>query len=135
MKIHMTIAASASLALAACGGGDKSAEKPAEKTAEAPKTEATTPTAATPAKGTKPDKAFVVGKWGTNGDCSLALDLRADGTSDGPFGNWNYNDGVITFADAPEMKVTVVVVDDKTMESLPDNPGSTGKKQMMTRCP
>jgi hypothetical protein len=83
-------------------------------------------------KGEKPSREFVVGKWGTNGDCELAIDLRADGTSDGPFGNWTYNDGVIGFVDEPDFKVNVTVIDDSTMESTSE---SSGKTQKMTRCP
>lgn len=60
-----------------------------------------------------------------------AIDLRADGTSDGPFGNWSYSNGVISFADAPELKVDVTVVDANTMESHNDS----GKTAQMTRCP
>lgn len=83
------------------------------------------------ARGTKPAKEFVVGKWGTDGDCKLAMDLRADGTSDGPFGNWSYSDGVISFADASEMKVEVTVIDRNTMTSK----NSGGGNHKMTRCP
>ncbi|MGE3691110.1 MAG: hypothetical protein AB7F98_06990 [Novosphingobium sp.] len=122
MKIRLALAATATLALAACGGGDQ----PAGEASQA----AATPAAA-PAKGDKPTKEFVVGKWGTDGDCALAMDLKADGTSDGPFGNWTYADGVISFAEAPELKVNVTVIDDKTMESK----NSGGKTSKMTRCP
>lgn len=84
-----------------------------------------------PAKGDKPSRDFVVGKWGTNGNCESALDLRADGTTDGPVGNWTYNDGVISFADIPEVKVTVTVIDDRSMDST----NRDGQKTTMTRCP
>lgn len=86
---------------------------------------------AAPAKGEKPNKEFLVGKWGTNGDCTLAIDLRADGTSDGPFGKWSYTDGVISFPEDPEFKVNVTVIDSKTMEST----NGEGKTAQMTRCP
>lgn len=92
----------------------------------------TTGPAAAPAKGEKPPREFVVGKWGTDDDCELAIDLRADGTTDGPFGNWTYNDGVIGFADEPDFKVNVTVVDDSTMKSTSDG---SGKTMTMTRCP
>lgn len=124
----------ATLALAGCG----SADKPADKAPEAPNAEAPTASAApatTPAKGDKPTKEYLVGKWGTNGDCAMAMDLRTDGTSDGPFGNWNYSDGVITFADAPGLKISVTVVDDKTMDSVNEGPDGQGKSNKMTRCP
>jgi uncharacterized protein (DUF1684 family) len=61
----------------------------------------------------------------------LAIDLRADGTSDGPFGKWAYADGVISFPEDPEFKVDVTVIDSKTMESTNDE----GKTAQMTRCP
>lgn len=73
----------------------------------------------------------MVGKWGTDGDCSAAMDLRADGSTDGPFGNWTYTDGVISFADVPELKITVTVVDEATMNSTNDE----GEAAVMTRCP
>ena len=88
--------------------------------------------AATPAAGEKPGKDFLVGKWGTDGDCDLAIDLRADGTSDGPFGDWAYSDGVISFADAPDLLINVTVIDGQSMESTN---GSSGKTTRMTRCP
>ncbi len=132
MKIRFTVAAAAALALAGCGGGIKSAGHASDEPASpATSTIAVTSTQAAPANGDKPTKEFLVGKWGTDGDCALAIDLRADGTSDGPFGNWSYSDGVISFADAPELKVNVTVIDDKTMESHNDS----GKPAKMTRCP
>jgi hypothetical protein len=132
MKIRFAAAAVAALVLAGCGGGTKSAgHAPDEPTSPAKSTVAVTSTQAAPAKSDKPTREFLVGKWGTDGDCALAIDLRADGTSDGPFGDWSYSDGVISFADAPELKVNVTVIDDKTMESHNDG----GKTAKMTRCP
>ena len=160
MKFRCVIVAGLALALTACGGQDKpAADKSAEKstvtsssatstsatsgsttssasvaasTSEATSAAEATSPAAAPMKGEKPSREFVVGKWGTNGDCGLAIDLRADGTSDGPFGNWTYTDGVIGFVDEPDFKVTVTVIDDSTMESTSE---SSGKSQKMTRCP
>lgn len=109
----------ATFVLAACGAQTK------------PAAEASPPSAPAPGAGDKPNRDFVIGKWGTDGDCALAVDLRADGSSDGPFGDWSYSDGVISFADAPDLKVAVTVVDDATMESTNDQ----GKNSMMTRCP
>ncbi|RDH78066.1 hypothetical protein DVS77_11950 [Mycolicibacterium moriokaense] len=140
MKIRFAVAAAAVLALAACGNESKptadasdapasSAASPAASTVAS--SEAVASPAAAPAKGDKPTEEFLVGKWGTDGDCTLAVDLRADGTSDGPFGNWSYSDGAITFADAPDLKVYVTVLDDQTMESK----SAEGKTAKMTRCP
>ncbi len=132
MTIHFALAACAALALAACSGGNKPAGEGSASASAAP---ASSAAAAAPAKGDKPTKEFVVGKWGTDGDCTLAMDLKADGTSDGPFGNWSYADGVITFADAPEMKINVTVVDEKTMESHNSASSEGRKTAKMTRCP
>lgn len=88
--------------------------------------------AAAPAPGETPTREFVIGKWGTDGDCELAIDLRADGTSDGPFGDWTYNDGVISFVEEPDFQVAVTVIDENTMESTNS---SSEKTTQMTRCP
>lgn len=130
MKLQVMAALGAVLVLGGCGSGgeDEGTGGPAP---EAAAPDAAAPeTAAAPAAGEKPTKEFVVGKWGNDGDCELAIDLKADGTSDGPFGNWTYADGVIGFADVPEMKITVTVVDDKTMDSI----NAQGGKHQMTRC-
>lgn len=92
---------------------------------------ATSPVAV-PAKGDKPTREFVIGKWGTDGDCTLAIDLRPDGSSDGPFGKWEYSDGVISFPEEPDFKVNVTVIDAKTMQSTN---ASSPKTSTMTRCP
>lgn len=143
MKFRFAVIAAACFALAACGGQTKpSAEKSETSTSAsvsastsasvstaASSAVTTSPTAAS-GKGDKPAREFVIGKWGTNGDCALAIDLRPDGTSDGPFGKWSYTDGVISFDEEPDFKVNVTVVDDNTMESTND-----GKTAKMTRCP
>ncbi|WP_293305366.1 hypothetical protein [Mycolicibacterium sp.] len=84
-----------------------------------------------PSKGDTPTRDFVIGKWGTNGNCESSLDLRADGTTDGPVGDWTYSDGVIGFTDVPELRVTVTVIDDESMDST----NADGDKAIMTRCP
>jgi uncharacterized protein (DUF2147 family) len=139
MTIRFALAACAALALAGCSGGNKPADQGSASASAAPAASSAAPASsaaaadagAVPAAGAKPPKEFVVGKWGTNGDCKLAMDLKADGTSDGPFGNWAYADGVITFADAPGMKVEVTVIDKDTMASKNSQGGTT----KMTRCP
>lgn len=85
-----------------------------------------------PLTGEKPTKEFVIGKWGTNGDCAMAIELRPDGTSDGPFGNWSYSDGVISFPEEPDFKVNVVILDPNTMNSTN---ATSDKITKMTRCP
>ena len=110
-----------------------SAAAPASTSAAPASTSATAASpAATPPKGEKPTREFVIGKWGTDGDCTLAIDLRPDGSSDGPFGPWSYTDGVISFPEEPDFKVSVTVIDAATMESTN---GSNGKTARMTRCP
>ena len=136
MNPRFAIAALVALALAGCGGQTKpAADTPkadAPSTSVVVGTEAAPSTPAAAAKGEKPTREFVIGKWGTDGDCTLAIDLRPDGTSDGPFGNWQYVDGVISFPTEPDFKVNVTIIDDKTMESTnATNP----KAAKMTRCP
>lgn len=134
--IQRFFAASAlALTVAACGSADKpeaAASDAAAASSEAAPAADAAPAAAgaAPAAGAKPTKEFVVGKWGTDGDCAMAMDLKADGTSDGPFGNWTYADGAISFVEAPEMKIEVTVVDDKTMQSK----NAQGGSHKMTRC-
>ena len=137
MKIRFAVGIIAALALTACGGQTKPAAATSSATAaSSASTSAATSSHAAPSSpvapvaGDKPTREFLIGKWGTNGDCTLAIDLRADGTSDGPFGNWSYTDGVIGFADEPDFKVSVTVIDAQTMQSAND-----GKTSKMTRCP
>ena len=125
------------LALNTCSGqttttaGSSAAPVSSPSSSSAPSSSTVAPSTHTaPVKGDKPTRDFVVGKWGTNGDCAMAIDLRPDGTSDGPFGNWTYTDGVIGFADEPDFRVSVTIIDDKTMQSSND-----GKTSTMTRCP
>ncbi len=151
MKVRVIVALAAALALAGCGSrttaapaSDTSASSmvtssaatssAATSSAEAVTTTSAAPAspAAAPAPGETPPREFVIGKWGTDGDCEMAVDLRADGTSDGPFGDWTYNNGVIGFVEEPDFQVTVTVIDENTMEST--NPTSE-KTTQMTRCP
>ena len=130
----LTVVIAAALAISACGGQSRPAAETTSATSVSSATSASVATSAAPvgapAKGETPSREFVVGKWGTNGDCTLAIDLRPDGSSDGPFGAWTYSDGVISFPDDPEFKVSVTVIDDKTMQSANGDKIST-----MTRCP
>ena len=121
MKIQLAVVIAAALALTGCGGQTKPAAVASE-----------TSTAAAPVKGDQPRREFLIGKWGTNGDCAMAIDLRPDGTSDGPFGNWAYSDGVISFPEEPDFKVSVTVLDNNTMASTN---ASSDKASKMTRCP
>lgn len=138
MKYGLFAAAGAVFLLAACGSaneaedaGDAAAEATTEAApAEAPAAaEAAAPVGPAVA-GAKPTKEFMVGKWGEDGDCVMAIDFKADGSTDGPFGNWNLEDGVLTMGDAPQ-KVHLTIIDDKTMDSKLDGKGESKK---MTRC-
>ena len=142
MKLGIVIGGLAVLALAACGGQTKPADGAPSSASSSSSTTTTTSTTSTtssvapspagaPTRGDKPNRDFVIGKWGTDGDCTLAIDLRPDGTSDGPFGNWTYNDGVLSFPDDPDFKINVTVIDPNTMEST----NGSGKTAKMTRCP
>lgn len=147
MRIRLAVGIAMALALSACGGQTKSApdSSATSATSAATSTESSSPVptsqdpsspvaapGAAPTKGEKPTREFLIGKWGTDGDCSLAVDLRADGTSDGPFGNWTYNDGTIGFVDEPDFKVRVTILDDNNMESTNDQSAKTTR---MNRCP
>jgi len=134
MKIRLVVGVAAALALTACGGQNKPAAVSAETSAAVSSQATASPAtaAATAAKGEKPPREFLIGKWGTNGDCTMAIDLRPDGTSDGPFGNWAYGDGVISFPEEPAFKVNVTVIDNSTMESTN---ATSDKASQMTRCP
>src|SRR3954454_5789207 len=124
MTIRLAFGVIAAFALTACGGNTKpvaeTSAASATSVASASSTtssQVTTASAVAPAAGEKPTREFLIGKWGTKGDCTLAIDLRADGTTDGPFGNWSYSDGVVGFVDEPDFKVNVTVIDAQTMAS------------------
>lgn len=141
MKYAVLFAATAALALTACGKSETPEAPAASEAASEAATEAAAPAAseaaAAPAgaaaftAGEAPSKEFMIGKWGQDGDCTLAIGFNADGTTDGPFGNWNLDAGVLTMADAPQ-KVHIKVVDANKMESRLDG---KGEPKMMTRCP
>lgn len=136
-SIRIAAVATAVLALAACGSKPAPAAPETASPMATTSTVSSSPVAAAPGDksrdkpGDKPTKEFLVGNWGTAGDCTMAVALHADGTSDGPFGNWTYTDGVISFVDAPDFKVSVTIIDDKTMASS----NGEGKTSTMTRCP
>lgn len=135
MKSNYLLVTVAALALAACNSSDQSEAPAADETApaEAPAADAAAAAdpASSPGKGDKPTREFVVGNWGNDGDCEMAMELKADGTSDGPFGNWAYENGVISFPETPGMLITVTVAEDgKSMDSV----NAQGGKHKMTRC-
>lgn len=151
MKVRVIVALAGALTLAGCSS--QTTGTPTSGTSSSAATSSSAPTsssatssadavtttsaapaspAAAPAPGEAPPREFVIGKWGTDGDCEMAVDLRADGTSDGPFGDWTYDNGVIGFVEEPDFQVTVKVIDENTMESTNS---SSEKTTQMTRCP
>jgi hypothetical protein len=127
MKYSVLFAASAALALGACSETESAAT---DATAEA--IEAAAAPAGAPAftAGEAPSKEFMVGTWGEGDACELPINFQADGTiKDGPFDTWELQDGLLTMGG--EIKLTLKVVDDKTMESLPE--GST-EPTIIKRC-
>ena len=142
MKAGTILAATAALALAACGGaggGNESAGNNmtatengaavANEAAPPPATENAATPATTAAAGAAPTRDYVVGKWGEDGDCTLAIEFRADGTTDGPFGNWTLDGDQLRMADSPQA-MTVSVVDQNVMQSV----GADGRTRRLTRC-
>jgi hypothetical protein len=135
MKFRVLLAATAALALAACSES-KTADD-AAKTAEAAPAAAAPSgdaapavAAAAPAAGTAPTKEFMVGNWGTDGDCAMAIGFKANGTMDGPFDGWKLEGNVLTMIGNPQTS-TLSVVDDKTLSAKNSESGKTFK---LTRC-
>lgn len=124
MKLAMLLAATAVLALGACGKAEApTAEATATAAPEA--TSAATPAAAAAAPasaaaftvGAPPSKEFMVGTWGEGDACDLPIKFEADGTiKDGPFEKWDIKDGHLVMEGAPQ-KMKLTVVDAKTMDS------------------
>lgn len=141
MKTKAILIATTAVALAACGtgGGNEAAGNNTAAVAEngiagtneanpAPAADnAAAPTTA--AAGAAPTRDYIVGKWGEDGDCTLAIEFRADGSTDGPFGDWNLDGNRLTMADNPQA-MTVTIVDQNTMTSV----GADGRTRRLTRC-
>jgi len=137
MMLRMSMAAGAALLLAACNSGEKTdagaqASAPASETAATPDAAADpAPAAAKATAGGPPSREFMVGKWAEDGDCTLAIDFKADGAMVGPVDKWELDDkGALTMVGIPGT-MQLKVVDDKTMESRRDG---TGDPRKLTRC-
>lgn len=150
MKGIATLAAAAAmLALTACdrlgiGGGSANVSANAS-TNSAGASNGTPPAAgegskdlaagATPASsgGVTLDRAYVVGRWTDNGDCSLAAEFAADGrffANNGTGGLWNLQGDQLTMTGAATLTLQIVPIDQNTMNVVnPD--GSLGRS---TRC-
>jgi len=124
---YRAITLAAALLLAGCGE-KQDAAAPAKAEADAAASPAAA--AAAPAAGGAPTKEFMVGKWGEDGECELAIDFKADGTMVGPVDKWELEDGKLTMVGLPQ-KMHLKVIDDKTMESRLDG---TGEPRKLTRC-
>ena len=122
------------VALAACNSSEPAGEPSAAATSEAAPASAAAAAPTAPAgpavAGSVPPRDFIVGSWGEDGDCALAIEFKADGSMVGPFEKWEYADGVLTMVGNPS-KMHLKVVDDKTMESLLDGKSEPDK---LTRC-
>jgi hypothetical protein len=119
MKYAVLLAAGAALTLCACQNSEQPAPEATEAaTPDAPDAAAAAAPAgpATFAAGAAPSKEFMVGTWGEGDACEQPINFQADGTiKDGPFPTWDLQDGQLTMGDM--VKLTLTVVDDKTMES------------------
>ena len=97
MKVRVIVALAGALTLAGCSS--QTTGTPTSGTSSSAATSSSAPTsssatssadavtttsaapaspAAAPAPGETPPREFVIGKWGTDGDCEMAVDLRAD---------------------------------------------------------
>ncbi len=137
MKITTILAGASALVLMACNaqdgnqsGGDDAA---AENAAAPANAVAAAPAPAAPAAGsTELTRDFIVGRWTDSGDCADALDFRADGTLQAPFGDggrWELNGNRLINVGNPR-ELTVTVIDADTMDTA--NPD--GATRRVTRC-
>lgn len=139
MNFRLLLAATAALSIAACSesktADDAATTAEASSPAAAPASEAAAApaaaaAAAAPAAGAAPTKEFMVGSWGTDGDCELAIGFKADGSMDGPFDGWKLDGNVLTMIGNPQTS-TLTVVDQKTLSAKNNASGKTFK---LTRC-
>ena len=84
------------------------------------------------AGGTTLDRAFLVGRWTDDGDCSAVTEFRADGTFLFPWGDtgqWTLAGDQLTLA-GNSSSFTVRVIDHNTIERT----GAGGSPHRATRC-
>ena len=87
------------------------------------------------ATGTAPtlDRAFLIGRWTDNGDCSNSTEFSQSGqfqTSSGAGGLWTLAGDQLTLTGSQTMRMQIVVIDQNTINIVnPD--GSVGRS---TRC-
>ena len=89
-------------------------------------------TAAAPASTGPVDQAFLVGRWGVNGDCSQVMEFKADGTATPPEGStYAISGSTVTMTSpgqAPDPKTVTRTGDDAMTVS------GGGSSTNMTRC-
>lgn len=138
MKIKTALFAMTALALVSgCSKGAQNntatanAPAPVEESVNAPAAAPANETAA-PAAGTV-DRAFLVGRWGVDGDCSQVMEFAEDGTANPPPGSrWTMAGDQVTVTnpgEAPDTK-TVARTGDDSMSVT-----GGGATLNMTRCP
>jgi hypothetical protein len=79
------------------------------------------------------DRAYVVGRWTDNNDCSNAVDFRSDGrfvTSENAEGLWNLDGDRLTMTGSSTLTLRIVPIDQDTMNVVNPN-GALGRS---TRC-
>ncbi len=134
MKIAIIAATAGALMLSACNKSEAPAADASEAAtpdAAAPVPAAADASPASAAAGSVPTRDFMVGKWGDNGDCALAIEFKADGSMIGPVDKWELDDkGVLTMVGMPQ-KMHLKVIDSDNMESRLDG---TGEPRKINRC-
>ena len=126
------LALTAVVLVAGCNRGS-TANKSTSNTTTTTNTAAAAPAA--PAAGGTVDRAFVVGHWGSNGDCSRTVSFNADGTGSATgeenAGGWSLegNNLVLTAPGDPTQRVPVSRSGDNLVMS-----GPQGQQATMTRC-
>ena len=138
MKIKTALFAMTALALVSgCSKGAQNntatanAPAPAVETVNAP--EAAPAANETAEAGGTIDRAFMVGRWGVDGDCSQVMEFAEDGTATPPAGSrWTMTGDQVTVTNpggAPDTKTVARTGDDAMTVS------GGGATLNMTRCP
>ena len=79
------------------------------------------------------DRAFLIGRWTDNGDCSNATEFSENNqfrTSSGLGGLWTLEGDQLTLTGSQRLTMQIVIVDQSTINVVNPN-GSTGRS---TRC-
>jgi hypothetical protein len=79
------------------------------------------------------DRAFLIGRWTDDGDCTAAADFRADGrfiASTGVQGTWRLDGNRMTMSGISTLLLTIVAIDRNTI-NIVNQDGSLGRS---SRC-